>query len=115
MFPAPHGAICAALLPHVMEANLRALERRQPGSDALRRYAQVARLVTGKDGATVGEGVDWVRRLVADLRIPPLGSYGITRSHTAELVEKARNASSMKANPIALTEEELAKVLESAL
>jgi alcohol dehydrogenase class IV len=115
MFPAPHGAVCAALLPHVMRANLRALDERQPGADALRRYQHVGRLVTGRDDATADDGVEWVRRLVADLRIPPLGSFGITRAQSAELVERARNASSMKANPIALTTEELTAILEAAL
>ena len=114
-FPAPHGAVCAALLPHVMEANLRALHLRQPAADALRRYEEVARLVTGSPTATAEAGIDWVRKLVADLGIPGLGRYGLTREHTAELVAKASHASSMKANPIALTTEELAGVLEHAL
>jgi alcohol dehydrogenase class IV len=113
-FPAPHGAVCAALLPRVMEANLRALRQRQPVADTLRRYEEVARLVTGSGSATAEAGVEWVRKLVADLRIPSLGDYGLKREHTAELVEKASQASSMKANPIALTPDELAEVLERA-
>jgi alcohol dehydrogenase class IV len=114
-FPAPHGAVCAALLPHVMEANLRALRLRQPAADALRRYGEVARLVTGSRTADAEAGIEWVRKLVADLGIPGLGRYGLTREHTAELVAKASHASSMKANPIELTPEELADVLERAL
>lgn len=114
-FPAPHGAVCAALLPHVMEANLRALRLRQPAADALRRFEDVARLLTGNPTATAEAGIDWVRKLVADLRIPGLGRYGLTREHTAELVAKASHASSMKANPIGLTPEELAGILEHAL
>ena len=50
MFPAPHGAVCAALLPHVMAANIRALRERAPESAALARYETVARLLTGKAG-----------------------------------------------------------------
>ena len=79
MFPAPHGALCAALLPHVMEANLRALRQRQPASEALRRYDEVARLLTGQVTASADDGVNWVRQLVSDLKIPRLGTYGITR------------------------------------
>ena len=48
MFPAPHGAVCARLLPHVMEINVRALQERQPGSDALHRYDEVARILDGE-------------------------------------------------------------------
>ena len=115
MFPAPHGAVCAALLPHVMEANLRALRQRQPQSEALPRCQEVARLLTGAAQATADEGVEWVKRLAGDLRIPRLGAYGVRCEHTAGLVEKAAVASSMKANPIALTREELAEVLERAM
>ena len=114
-FPAPHGAVCAALLPHVMEANLRALRQRQPAAETLQRYEEVARLVTGSATATAEAGVEWVRKLVADLGIPGLGHYGLQREHLEELVGKASNASSMKANPITLTADELAAILLRAL
>ncbi len=115
MFPAPHGAVCAALLPPVMAANLRALRQRAPESESLRRYTQVARLVTGNDNASADAGVAWVADLVKELQIPRLGNYGLRSEHTQDLVEKASHASSMKANPIALTGEELARVLAAAL
>ena len=50
-----------------------------------------------------------------DLKIPRLGSYGITEKDFPELVKHAANASSMQANPIALTPEELTGILEAAL
>jgi alcohol dehydrogenase class IV len=115
-FPAPHGAICAALLPHVMAANIHALRQRDmAGGDALRRYDEVARLLTGNTGATADDGVKWVRKLVADLQIPRLGEFGVREEHIADLIAKAANASSMKANPIALTPEELAETLRAAI
>ncbi len=73
------------------------------------------RLLTGNVSATADDGVEWVRQLVADLKIPRLGTYGIKSEHVAELVKKAMQASSMKANPIALTSEELAETLRLAL
>lgn len=115
MFPAPHGAVCAALLPHVMETNIRALGERQPESQSLPRYKEVARLLTGLSDAREEDGIAWVRNTVAELRIPSLTSYGITRKHTATLVEKANHASSMKANPIELTASELSEIFERAL
>jgi len=114
MFPAPHGALCAALLPQGMAANLEALRRRMPDSAALGRFSELARLLTGRADATADDGVAWVHRLTADLKIPRLRSYGIQREHTAELIAKAAQASSMKANPIALTPEELAGILDQA-
>jgi alcohol dehydrogenase class IV len=115
LFPAPHGAVCAALLPHVMDANLRALRQRQPASPTLGRYEHIARLVTGSPTAGAGQGVEWVRRLVADLRIPGLAAYGLTAQHLPDLVDKALQASSMKANPIPLAPDELAAILRAAL
>ena len=114
-FSAPHGAICAALLPHVMAMNLRALRRRDPNGAALHRYDEVAWWLTGDMKAKADDGVKWVRALVADLKVPHLGSFGMQREHFPELVAKAVSASSMKANPIVLTPEELTETLEQAL
>ena len=114
-FPAPHGTVCAALLPHVMAANLRALRAREPADLALNRYQQIAAWLTGKPDAPAAAGVEWVQKLVADLPIPKLGAYGIREENVADLVAKAANASSMKANPITLTPDELAQTLRLAI
>lgn len=111
---APHGAICAALLPQVMAANLSALRERQPNGEALGRYEIVARLLTGRENAVADDGVAWVQNLVAHLQVAPLSRLGLTPMHTSEIIEKAMNASSMKANPIALTRDELSTILTSA-
>lgn len=115
MFPAPHGAICAVLLPSVMSANLEALRQRDPDSEALRRYDDMARWLTDDLQASADDGVRWVAELVADLKVPKLREYGLTASGIAEVVEKSRGASSMKANPIELTREELAETLKRAI
>jgi alcohol dehydrogenase class IV len=115
MFNAPHGAICAVLLPHVMEVNVRALEQRAPKSPALQRYAEIARLLTGRPAASTSNGIQWVQKLVESLKIPPLRTYGAKPDDAAELIEKSQRASSMKANPIQLTNEELTKVFLEAL
>ncbi|RME94190.1 MAG: iron-containing alcohol dehydrogenase [Verrucomicrobia bacterium] len=115
MFPAPHGAVCAALLPHVMEVNLRALRRRTPDSPVLARYDELARLLTGNPTAQAADGVAWVRQLAADLGIPPLRTYGIGEADVPVLCAKARAASSMKGNPIPLEDAELRAILEAAL
>ena len=114
-FPAPHGAICAALLPHVMSANLAALRAREPHHPALRRYDELGRLLTGRPQAAADDAVVWVRELCRTLRIRPLARFGLTRDHFAAIVEASGRASSMKANPIALTPAELGEVLAAAL
>jgi alcohol dehydrogenase class IV len=60
---APHGALCAAVLPHGMAGNVSALRARAPQHPALERYATIARLVTGRSGVSVEDGIDWLRAL----------------------------------------------------
>jgi len=119
MFAAPHGAVCAALLPYVMEVNVRALRARAPGNartpERMTRYDEVARLITGRPHATALDGVAWITAMCQKLEIPPLRSYGVAESDLALLVAKAAQASSMKGNPIVLTEEELREIIARAL
>ena len=114
-FDAPHGAVCAALLPHVMAVNLAALRERVPLSIALDRYDELARALTGRPAALAEEGLEWTRKLVADLKIPKLSSYGIGLEDVPEIVAKAAQASSMKGNPVVLTPVELSHILTAAL
>ena len=115
MFAAPHGAVCAALLPHVMEVNIRALRARAPASEALERYRTVARILTDWAEADAEHGAHWVSEVCRKLSIPPLRTYGIEERHVPELVEKASQASSMKSNPIVLTAAELGEAVTRAM
>ncbi len=115
MFPAPHGAVCARLLPYVMEMNVRALRERLPESDALRRYDEIARILTDKTTATASDGVAWVQELCNALQVPPLSNYGMSAEDIPVLVEKASKASSMKGNPIILTLDEMREILTQAI
>jgi len=115
MFPAPHGAVCAALLPYGMAVNIRALRDRAPESEALRRYETVARVLADKPHVGPEEGVRWVSALCHELGIAPLRSYGIDASHVPILVEGASKASSTKGNPIVLITDELCEILIASL
>jgi len=105
---APHGVVCAALLPKVMAANVLALRTRAPESPCLERF-------TDLDGLFDGNAADWVSAMVATLGIPSLGALGIGRSDIPALVTKAKAASSMRGNPIELTEEELSGIADAAI
>ena len=114
-FHAPHGAVCAAFLPHVMAVNVNALRARQPGSAALRRYDEVAQILTGRNAAQAEDGIAWVKSLATALRVPTLAAYGVTAGDFPALIAKTAIASSTKANPIPLTPEELGEILALAL
>lgn len=105
MFAAPHGMVCAALLPHVMEANLSVMKD-------LSRLEEFACMTGGK---TAEDGISWLMQLCRDLQVPPLSSLGITEADFVVIVEKSKNSSSMKGNPVELTELELTRVLQHAL
>ncbi len=115
MFPAPHGVICARLLPLVMAANVQALQARAAADRALTRYAEVAQILTGQPDAEAADGVAWVQALCAELAIPPLADFGVSEDDFPALVAKAQKASSMQGNPIILTIEELTQILRLAL
>ena len=114
MFPVPHGVACARLLGPVTAANVRALREREPESPALSRYDEIARILTGRTDARAEDGVGWITRLVEDLQLPPLSRFGVDEEAIEPLIAKARRASSMKGNPIDLTDEELATILRAA-
>jgi len=118
---APHGAICAALLPHSWTINIAALEGRVSRDDpesakrVLARYAEVARALTGKPDATARDGVEHIVELVKHCDVPGLGSFGLKESDFPSVIEKSKQSSSMKGNPVALTDEELGDMLRLAL
>jgi alcohol dehydrogenase class IV len=115
MLHAPHGAICAALLVPVMEANLRALAEREPEHPARARYREIAEIVTGRHGAAGEDGLAWVRDLCQALDVRGLGQHGLSAGEIPALVAKAKAASSMRGNPVKLSDEELGDVVTRAL
>ena len=120
MFPAPHGAVCAALLPHAMAVNVEALrgraatDQQSAVSKTLERYEHVARLLTERPQATAADGIQWVAALCRKLEIPPLRTYGVSESDLPVLIEKAARTSSMKGNPIRLEAGELREIVARA-
>ncbi len=117
MFPAPHGAVCASLLPRVVAVNVRALRGRGGGEAAavLGRYREIAALLTGRAAARVEDGVVWLEQLVSELEIRPLSAYGVREADFTRIIDKAGRSSSMKGNPVALTDGELREILSAAL
>lgn len=111
---APHGALCARLLPEVMQENL-AAARKLGHSELVARYQTIAAIFTGKTDSTPEMGVEWARELVELLAIPRLASYGFGSADFAALIPRSLAASSMKGNPIDLEHDQLRAILERAL
>jgi alcohol dehydrogenase class IV len=114
MYSAPHGVICARLLPFVTEANVQALRQRDPTSPALIKYDEAARLMTGNASAKAAQLVTWVQELCLTLNVPSLARFGLKQQDFETVIAKAKKSSSMKGNPIELTDDELLDILRQA-
>jgi len=91
------------------------LRRRASEGEALRRFEEIARLVTGRPHAAAEDGAEWIARLVRRLEIAPLRTYGVSTEDVPALVEKAAKASSMKGNPNVLPAEEMAEMITRSI
>jgi len=111
----PHGMACAALLGPVIEANVRTLQSGAPGSPVLDRYAEVARLLTGDAGASIQDGLAWIRETLTLLGVSGLAGFGLGREDADDIAAKALTSSSMQGNPVALSQGQLKAVLLEAL
>jgi alcohol dehydrogenase class IV len=117
-YPIPHGAACGATLVAATRVNIAALEARDQDNRALSRYAAAGRLFTGRAGADDREArsalVSALESLAASLGVSSLSTFGITGSSIPALVADSRG-SSMKTNPIVLTDAEIASILRASL
>jgi alcohol dehydrogenase class IV len=114
MFKAPHGALCAYLLPLVFRLNFQLLQRLdQPASIA--RFGKVGQILLGNIQAGAQEAIRWLFDLRTHLRIPPLSSYGITLNDLPRIAVASLQASSMKPNPVKLTQSQLVDLLSDSL
>lgn len=117
-FPIPHGVVCGTILAVATEVNLRALRERAPDSPALEKYARIGALLSDelpRDreealSTLVEKLVEWTERL----NLRRLGDYGVTENHVAKLVANARG-SSMKTNPVLLSDAEIAEIARRRL
>ena len=115
MLEVPHGALCAALLGVALAVNLRALISRAPNHPALHRMGEVAALLTGRPGAEPAQAVTWVDALARELGVQGLGRLGLAVTDIPGLVERAKRTTSLRTNPIELSDEELADLARRAL
>jgi alcohol dehydrogenase class IV len=112
MIGAPHGALCAALLPHVMRANVAALREAGGTPPALERAAEVGRLFAGH--ADADAAVDWLLAINIRLRVPRLGALGLDAADISAVAAQAQRSSSMRGNPVALSDGQLEAILDEA-
>jgi len=112
---APHGMICARLLPFVIEMNVNLLKKNDSFSDSVKRFDTIAQILTNNANASATDAVGWIKNICVEMRIPPLKDFGLNDSLIPEIVRQAKKSSSTKGNPAALTAEELSQILLQAI
>ena len=113
-FPIPHGLCCGTLVAEATDVNIRALGERDPENPALGKYARVGGLLAGGEGSDrderLGALVFTLREWTEHLSLARLGDYGMDAGQVAKVVAGSRG-SSMKTNPIVLTDGEVEEVV----
>ena len=111
---APHGAVCAALLPASLQINERLLGKRYSNHECHLRLKELTHMITGNQDAEFCEALAWISQTVDLLEIPGLSSYGLNAKEVPSLVEKSMKASSMKGNPIQFSATEITELIHLA-
>lgn len=113
-YPIPHGVVCGTLVGAATRINIDAMLEREPDNPALGKYAQVAELLCKERFATREHAWEALLNLLDDwtqrLQLPTLDHYGIKPDDFAHIVAHSRG-SSMKTNPIVLTDREIGSLL----
>lgn len=114
IYNAPHGAVCAALIASALKINLQALRQRSNDNLTLNKFKTIARLLTSNQDAKPEDAVEWIEQSCSMFSLRKLRDFGIKRADFSDIIVKAQKASSMKGNPVKLTEKELELILETA-
>ena len=117
-YPIPHGVVCGTLVAEATRMNIDAMEAREPNNPALAKYAQAGRIFRKRTHVEeVGARVFLVHTLtqwVDQLKLPRLSAYGVAEADLEHIVAHCRG-SSMKTNPIVLSDDEVRAVLLARL
>ena len=113
-FPIPHGVVCGTLVARATEVNINAMLEREPDNKALDKYARVAEVLCErrirKREEAWEELVALLNQWTNELQLARLSHYGISESDFDEVVVNSRG-SSMKTNPVVLTDDEVRSIL----
>ena len=107
-----HGEICATLLPIAIETNIRAIQKRETSQNIINKYNEVASLVLNNPKARSDDLCIWIRNILSQMCVPTLHELGFRESDMITTIKQAQKSSSMKSNPVELTETELKNLLE---
>lgn len=107
--PAPHGAICGALLSPILRLN-----RAKATGDTAQRLDQVFHHIAAILGGRPENAPATLAQWAKNAGLPGLTTQGLPPALHRETAEAALTSSSMKGNPVPLTTQDLIQALEAA-
>ncbi|NOZ52122.1 MAG: iron-containing alcohol dehydrogenase [Gammaproteobacteria bacterium] len=118
-YPIPHGVVCGTLVASATDVNIKAMLVREPENPALEKYAEISRILCDNGPNNTRQSawdalVDLLNDWTAVLQLPRLSEYGVDEASLNHIVKNARG-SSMKSNPIVLTDAEIKTMLAKRL
>ncbi|MBU0752595.1 MAG: iron-containing alcohol dehydrogenase [Gammaproteobacteria bacterium] len=117
-FPIPHGVVCGTLAATATAVNIAAMAAREPDNPALPKYAEIGRRFAMQKGLNGTEARDYLvatlQQWQDQLRLPRLSAYRVASADFSRIVANSRG-SSMKTNPVVLTDAEIAGILAARL
>jgi alcohol dehydrogenase len=117
-FPIPHGVVCGTLVASATRVNIDVMQTREADNPALEKYARLAEILCERrirePAAAYTALIDLLAGWTERLQLPRLARYDITAADIPHIVAHSRG-SSMKTNPVLLTDGEIARVLEARL
>jgi alcohol dehydrogenase len=117
-FPIPHGVACGTLVAAATRVNVEAITARDRQSPALAKYAEIGRCLSGRSELGDAQAREALLAVLHHwqqaLELPRLSRYGVKAQDVPRIVASSRG-SSMKTNPIVLTDAEVAGIVTARL
>lgn len=117
-YPIPHGVVCGSLVAAATQINIEAMLAREPDNIALDKYARVGEVLCERRYPTRDAAraalLDMLGRWTTTLNLPVLSEYAVQANEVDKIVAHSRG-SSMKTNPIVLTDGEIKSILSMRL
>jgi alcohol dehydrogenase class IV len=107
---AAHGAICGTLLPHGLAAN----EARCRDATVLRRIAEIRGWIAAALDCAPEAALEQLAAWSRAQGLPGLDALGVSAEDRAAAAEAAASSSSMKANPVPLSADQLHSLMAAA-
>lgn len=117
-YPISHGVVCGTLVASATQVNIESMRDREPGNKALAKYAYAAEILCQQqfhdEKVAHAALIQLLEEWTQVLELPRLSRFGVLEAGLDNVVAHSRG-SSMKTNPVVLTDAEIRQLLISRL